>query len=316
MESLNRDYSDDWTARILVVDDEETVCEALAHLLRQMRYTADTATSGEEAIEMIREIHYDLILLDLVLPEMSGQDTFDLIRRIDTGIPIIIITGYGSIESAVEFLKNGAVDYFAKPIHPEEFKFRINRALEEKKLRQQAITDLKTQLFNHSYFETRLEEELRRSERYGHSISLLMLDLDNFKNYNDSHGHLAGDQVLRQVGTVLKRVMRNSDIPCRFGGEEFSVILPETDPPGAQRVAETIRANIQNLSFDSLLPGEKNRVTISVGVASCSAHSDSNGGYGMNLIIESADRALFEAKRTGKNRVCVADGLCVGMNQG
>jgi len=316
MESLNGDFSGNWTARVLVVDDEKAVCEALAHLLVQMRCTADAATSGEEAVEMVREVHYDLILLDLMLPGMSGQDTFDLISRIDPGIPIIIITGYGSIESAVEFLKNGAVDYFTKPIHPEEFKFRINRALEEKKLRQQAITDLKTQLFSYNYFEKRLEEELRRAERYGHSISLLMLDLDNFKNYNDSHGHLAGDQVLRQVGTVLKKVMRNSDIPCRFGGEEFSVILPETDPLGARKVAETIRANIQNLSFDGLLPGEKNGVTISVGVASCSADNDSNGRYDMNLIIENADRALFEAKRTGKNRVCVADGLCAGMSQG
>lgn len=293
----------DTAARVLVVDDDASIREMLTDLLTDMGCRADAAIDGEEAVEKVRREPFDLILLDLVLPKMSGQDAFETIREIDAGVPVIIATGYGSIESAVEFLKNGAVDYLTKPIHFEEFRFRINRALEEKRLKEQAITDLKTQLFNHNYFEKRLAEELGRAQRYGHGISLVMLDLDDFKDYNDTYGHLAGDQVLKQIGTILKEVTRDCDIPCRFGGEEFSVILPETDSAGAAIAAERIRSGIENHSLDTASPKDGKTVTASIGVCSYDSGDHPDNGYDMNSMIEQADKSLYEAKKAGKNRV-------------
>ena len=157
---------------MLVVDDDPLIRDVLTRFLAKMGCIIEVASDGEAAVEKVRENQFDLVLLDLVLPEMSGQEALESIVGLDPGIPVIIITAYGSTESAVEFLKNGAIDYITKPVHFEEFKFRINRALEEIRLKQHAITDLKTQLFDHYYFEKRLGEELQRAERYGHSISL------------------------------------------------------------------------------------------------------------------------------------------------
>jgi len=309
MKPFHEEATGNLAARILIVDDDASIRELFAHFLKQSGYHAEAVPDGEQAVGRVEKDFFDLILLDLVLPGMSGQDTFEMMKAIDPAIPVIIVTGYGSIENAVEFLKNGVVDYLAKPVHFEEFKFRVNRALEEKRLKRQAITDLKTQLFNHNYFEKRLNEELGRAERYGHDISLLMVDLDNFKRYNDTYGHVAGDQVLREVGAILKRVTRDCDIPCRFGGEEFSVILPETDSAGALKVAERIRNCIENGPFDDLLLAAEKGVTASIGAASCRPNGGDECGYEAKSIIERADKALYEAKRRGRNSVCSADNL-------
>jgi len=312
-ESVSRaatDSSEDLNAsqpRLLVVDDDATIREVLTDLLVEMGCAPETAVDGVEAVEKAIKGQFDLILLDLMLPKMSGQDTFETLKSIDDSIPIIIITGYGSIESAVEFFKNGAVDYLTKPVNFEEFRFRINRALEEKRLKEAAITDLKTQLFNHSYFVKRLKEEFGRAERYGHDISLIMLDLDNFKHYNDCFGHLAGDDVLREIGKLLKKLVRDCDIPCRFGGEEFSIILPETDSPGAMKVAERIRTHIERGTFNEDSIAGRQKVTVSIGVATFSPSKRGSNGCDMTLLIDKADKALYEAKRTGKNRICTVE---------
>jgi two-component system cell cycle response regulator len=293
--------------KLLVVDDDELIREVLTDLLSEMGYACDIACDGEEAIEKIGCENFELILLDLVLPKMSGQETFEAIKSKDDNLPIIIITGHGSIESAVEFLKKGAVDYLTKPIRFDEFKFRINRALEEVRLRAAAITDRKTQLFNHSYFERKLREEVERAYRYGHSISLIMLDLDNFKDYNDNYGHIAGDAVLKEIGALLRKVGRDFDIPCRFGGEEFSIILPETDLDGAVKVAERIRSAIESASFEDESADTARQITASLGIASCGCYGGHGGEEDVNLLVKHSDRALYEAKRTGKNRVCAVE---------
>ena len=299
--------------RLLVVDDDAIIREVLSDLLVEMGCVPETAVDGVEAVEKAIKGQFDLILLDLMLPKMSGQDTFETLKSLDDSIPIIIITGYGSVESAVEFFKNGAVDYLTKPVNFEEFRFRINRALEEKRLKEAAITDLKTQLFNHAYFGKRLKEEFGRAERYGHNISLIMLDLDNFKRYNDRFGHLAGDDVLREIGTLLKKLVRDCDIPCRFGGEEFSIILPETGSSGAMKVAERVREHIEQGKFnDDLIAGHQ-KVTASAGVATFSPGERGRNGCDVTLLIDKADKALYEAKRTGKNRICTVEISAAGV---
>jgi diguanylate cyclase (GGDEF)-like protein len=295
------------STQLLVVDDDELIREMLTDILNEMGYACDTAGDGEQALAKIDSEKFDLVLLDLMLPKMSGQETFEALKSKDENLPIIIITGHGSIESAVEFLKKGAADYLTKPIRFDEFKFRINRAVEEIRLREAAITDPKTQLFNHTFFEGKLREEVERAKRYAHAISLIMLDLDNFKDYNDSYGHIAGDAVLKGIGVLLKKVGRDCDIPCRFGGEEFTIILPETDLDGAVKMAERIRSAIENTSFKDESPDAAGNVTASVGVASCGCYTGHGGEEDVNLLVGNADKALYQAKKTGKNKVCAVE---------
>jgi diguanylate cyclase (GGDEF)-like protein len=300
MTPRTEEIPDSFLTTVLVVDDDPFTIEMFAQFLRNMGCMVDTAQDGEGAVRKVAENEFALVLLDLILPTMSGKDTFEVIKRFDDNVPIIISTAYGSKENAIEFLKNGAADYIQKPIHFEEFRFKVNRALEEKRLKEQVVTDIKTRLFNHDYFVKRLEEELGRARRYGHNLSLVMLDLDNFKNYNDSHGHLAGDRVLIQVGAILKDVIRDCDIPCRFGGEEFTIILPVTDSDGALTVAERVRESIEKGTFNS--ESQKN-ITASIGVSSYNPDKVFGAMFSMNSLIELADQALYQAKRTGKNMV-------------
>lgn len=304
---------DSLVAAVLVVDDDPLTSGMLAQFLNEMGCVVHTARDGKEAVQKIAQEEFDLVLLDLVMPTMSGQETFEIIKGFNEGLPVIIMTAHGSNENAIEFLKRGAIDYLPKPIHFEEFKFRVNRALEEKRLKEQAVTDVKTRLFNHAYFRKRLEEELGRAKRYGHDLSLLMLDLDNFKDFNDSHGHLAGDSVLIYVGAILKEITRDCDIPCRFGGEEFTIILPVTDLDGAVRVAERLRESIETSPFNSESSGN---VTVSIGVSSYNPERNFDAGLSINSLIELADKALYLAKKTGKNSVCALEFSSVSVQHG
>jgi diguanylate cyclase (GGDEF)-like protein len=305
--------STDLVATVLLVDDDPLTATMLAQFLRGMGCMVDSAEDGEEAVKKVAQTQFDLVLLDLVLPGMSGSETFEIIKGFDEDIPIIISTAYGSLENAIEFLKNGAADYLPKPIHFEEFKFRVNRALEERRLKEQAVTDIKTQLFNHDYFVKRLEEELGRARRYGHDLSLVMLDLDNFKEYNDNFGHLAGDKVLIQVGAILKEVIRDCDIPCRFGGEEFTIILPVTDANGAMRVAERVRESIEKSLFNN---DSQTSITASIGVSSFNPEKPFGANLNMNVLIEVADQALYQAKKTGKNAVQFLEAPALSVQRG
>lgn len=292
--------------RVLVVDDDTGVRKALCSLLESMSYATAGAADGLEAIEKLQEEHFDLVLLDLLLPNMKGEETFEKIKVMCDRIPVIIITAHGSIESSVELLRNGAVDYLTKPINLKEFRIRVRRALEEQRLKELAITDVKTQLYNYQYFELKMEDEVRRAKRYKHSLSLIMLDLDDFKDCNDTYGHLAGDAVLREMGSLLKTLVRECDIPCRFGGEEFSIILPETDLTQALKVAERIRLRIQHHRFGDDSGGILQKITISAGVTTLDPLSDGSDGFDVNLVIRHADKALYEAKRMGKNKACIS----------
>jgi diguanylate cyclase (GGDEF)-like protein len=193
-----------------------------------------------------------------------------------------------------------------------------------REMSQRAVTDGLTGLYNHTFFYQRLDEELNRSDRYHRSVSLLMLDLDDFKNYNDTYGHPKGDLVLSHVARVIAESVRKADVVCRYGGEEFAVILPETDTPAAQAVGERIRAAVAaNLLSDESDPAGNNgfvaphgdgnwprsgrpapgRLTVSIGVATHPTHSDDRAG-----LVDAADRAVYVSKRQGKNRVSVSNG--------
>jgi diguanylate cyclase (GGDEF)-like protein len=163
---------------------------------------------------------------------------------------------------------------------------------------QLSVTDALTGLLNRRYIEARLAEEIKRSQRHGLAMSFMMLDVDHFKSYNDTFGHPAGDEALKMVGNVIRNTLRSADVAARFGGEEFSILLPQTTGDEAIAIAERIRHNIENADFPH------RQVTASIGVASCSAELCVSAD-----LVAAADRALYEAKRRGRNRVMEFEGL-------
>ncbi len=293
--------------KVLLVDGDPTAQKVLISILSEMGCTVETSRSGYEALHKAGKGDLDLILLDLALTKTTSQTVLEDLRAVDSNVPIIVMTANGSTKSAVKFLEDGAVDYLIKPPNPKEFRIRVQRALDERRAALAAIMDPTTGLFNRAHFEKRLGQELNRAQRYGHEISLLMLDVDDFEEYNESCGDIAGDAVLVQIGKHLDEIKRDSDIPCRFGGGVFCMILPETDSSGAFSMAERIRNNIERMIFDKGKGRDSRKVTVSIGVASCKPERDARD-QSIDPLIEDANDALYDAKRLGKNYVCLADG--------
>ena len=285
--------------RVLIVDDEETICRLLAELLQQYDYEITTETDGRAAVDLLRAEQFDLVLVDLLMPTIDGIELLHQIKQLFAEIPVIIVTGFASIETAVESIQAGAADFVTKPVEASELDIRIKKALEHAQTKRLAYTDGLTSLDNYRSFHARLQQEVDRANRYHRPLSLIMLDIDYFKEYNDLHGHPQGDITLAQVAKVLKRVSRASDIVARYGGEEFAIILPETDKTSAEALGNRLREEIERHEF----PGEeelsRKALTVSVGIASHTPPGTKED------LVEAADVVLYEAKRTGRNRVCV-----------
>jgi diguanylate cyclase (GGDEF)-like protein len=242
----------------------------------------------------------DLILLDINLPDMDG---FEVFRRLKSNaatnqIPVLFLTGHCSPERKISGLNLGAVDYITKPFDPAELTARVRASLRTKRLvdllEHKALVDGLTELWNRAYFDHRLHQEETRTARQPLVLSCIMLDVDHFKSINDRFGHPFGDLVLRRVGAVLVAGCRNEDSACRYGGDEFAILLPGVDTTAAVVLAERLRSTITDL--DISCQGEAVRVTCSFGVA------DTNGTDTDSLTVR-ADDALYEAKRQGRNRV-------------
>lgn len=287
--------------KALVVDDEALMRELFEQMLIKQGYEVRVAMNEEEALERLRAEQFDVILLDLMLGQAHGFDVLKKLKQTYFDPIILIITGYGTVDMAVEAMKQGAADFIMKPVTHNVLDIRIRKALNERRNQRLAITDGLTGLYNRRYFEERLDEETRRAKRYNRPVSIMMLDIDFFKQYNDTMGHLKGDQVLIQVARTLQRYSRETDITARYGGEEFVMILPETDAQNAGRLAERIRKGIERSEFEGakILPAR--RVTASVGV-SCLAGDE----IGRDML-DRADKALYKAKQAGKNRVYILD---------
>lgn len=296
-------------ARILVAEDDPTYGRLLSRLLAEAGHVVEVATNGEDALARLREEPPELLLLDAIIPRLDG---FGVVRAAKSDpvtalVPIIFIAGATDTYHKVRGLELGANDYITKPFRREELIARVNVALRIRQLEEdlrrkndelaaQARTDALTGLANRRLFDERLAEEVERVRRYGHPLSVLMIDLDHFKGINDAIMHTGGDQVLRAVGTCLRSQMRPNDTVARMGGEEFAVLCSETDLPGALAMAERICGAISQLHSEKRSPLP---LTTSVGVATLPEGSTFTG----DMLLEAADAALYEAKRAGRNRV-------------
>ena len=286
---------------VLVVDDEEIICTLFAAMLAHYgRYHVVTTTDGRQVMDILRREPFDVMLLDMSMPAISGLEVLRQVTQAFEELPVIIVTGHGSIEVAVESMQAGAADFVTKPVPAAVLHLRIQKALEHARTRRLASTDGLTGVYNHRSFQERLSQEIARADRYSRPLSVLMIDVDHFKVYNDTYGHPQGDIVLQDLARLLQEMSRTSDTVARWGGEEFAIILPETDSVGAQKIGQRLCEQMERYPFpgQELMPG--GTLTISIGVATYASASSKEA------LLQAADMALYTAKREGRNRVCVA----------
>ena len=292
---------------ILIADDEPTNLDILVDIFEE-NYEISIAVNGEQALDLARTALPDLILLDVMMPVLNGYEVCAELKQdaATADIPVIFITGLSEDQAETQGLDVGAVDYVTKPINPKIIQKRVTNHIELKKardrLKQLSVTDGLTGLANRRCFDQVLDLEGRRLRRAGSSyLSLILIDVDHFKKYNDAYGHIAGDRCLRAVSGVIQRtVNRAADLAARYGGEEFACILPATPLAGAVEVAERIRNGVIALNIPHETSTTADVVTISVGVAMVRAGEDTGD---ITSVVAAADAMLYRAKIAGRNRV-------------
>lgn len=316
--------------RILLSDDEPTLRAVISQVLVNDGYEVSSVGSGEEALRLFRARPFSIVLTDIVMGKLSGLDLLQEVKLLDPDTVVILMTSHATLDTTMKALQQGAYDFLTKPFDDiSNISAVIARAAEKvqmlrekgdmvahlkkttealeslnQQLQEIAIRDGMTGLFNHKHFRDCLEREIQRSQRHGHMLSLVFMDVDRFKNYNDTHGHLQGDKLLRILSTILRDGSRSTSILARYGGEEFVLLLPETDKSGATVCAENIRRAVETHPFEGRECQPGGRVTLSLGVATFPA----DGADG-NLVIAAADDALYKAKREGRNRVATAGSI-------
>jgi diguanylate cyclase (GGDEF)-like protein len=288
--------------KVLAIDDSELIHRLLRVRLQHEQIELHGSMVAVRGLEMARELQPDVILLDI---EMEGMDGFEVLQALKSDvdlqdIPVIFISATASMEDRVRALDLGAVDFVAKPFEVVELKARVRSALRVqhlvKMLAQKAQVDGLTGLWNRTYFDRRLAQEVSESIRHRRPLTLVMCDVDGFKKLNDERGHPFGDMVLERLAKILQSG-RGSDIPCRYGGEEFGIILPNTSGSEALEVADRYRRSIELETW----PAAAGKViTASFGIADISMLP---GAQGVDDLIAAADSALYKAKLNGRNRV-------------
>lgn len=296
--------------RIMVVDDDETQAGLLSQWLTRQGYQVEVASSGEQALEMIHNAKPDLMLLDIEMPGSDGLQVCRQIQQMYEYPPLIIfLTGQSSVATSIEALDVGGSDFITKPFRPAQLEARLRAALRLKSrmdgLADQVARDALTGLWNRHHLESRVAELVANGKRHGETFSLIMMDIDKFKRFNDSHGHSAGDAVLRKVAERMLETSRQEDLLFRIGGEEFLMLMPDSTPQGAHLAAERLRTAVadQPISFVDGHNGtsESATVTISVGVATWDPDAT------IETLVQRADRAMYEAKEAGRNQVVTYD---------
>jgi diguanylate cyclase (GGDEF)-like protein len=324
---MDRKMEDMKGLRILVVDDDESLVAIISEVLEDDGYEVTTASSGEDAIELFRNKRFPLVITDIRMPGMTGIELLQEVKKIHKDTEVIIITSHASVETTISALRMGAYDYLLKPFEEIELISAVaKRAIDKIRLTTErsdlmdnlmrnreelehlnsvfhklSVRDGLTGLYNHRYFYETASLELVRCQRDKCLFSLVFIDVDNFKEYNDSHGHPAGDEVLKKMGEFMTERLRRTDIAARYGGEEFVILLPETSKSNAAVYAEALRKQIEENPFQGRETQPLGIVSVSMGVASYP-----DDGEDLSLLINSADDALYRAKAAGRNKIIEA----------
>ncbi len=296
--------------RILIVDDDESIRTALNDYLEFHDFEVTATASAAQALATIARNDFDLVISDLVMPGMDGIALIKAIREAGKEVPLLIMTGFASIEHAVESMKAGASDFITKPLKFDHVMLVIHRILETSTLRKLAgereyykdlsNSDGLTQVGNYRHFHHVLQQEIDRQRRFGRPLTLLMIDIDDFKKVNDRFGHLAGDMVLIKIASLLREEVRGFDYVARYGGDEFTVILPEISGIEALTVGRRIMTSIGQNEFTSPDMKDLGRPSVTIGIANFPQDASE-----VRELVAKADEAMYAGKRAGKNCICV-----------
>jgi two-component system cell cycle response regulator len=294
------------TYSILIVDNDIAIKESVEEYLKILSYEVKSALNARDALNLLETFDADMVLTDIM---MQGMDGLELTKEIKAkfDIDVMVMTGYSADYSYEEAVRAGASDFIFKPFRFEELDLRIKRVIREsefkkertlllKEMEQLAITDALTGLYNSRQFFHQIKQEIKRYDRYSRSLSLMILDIDFFKRYNDTWGHLEGDKVLMHIGRIINACMRSMDTAYRYGGEEFAILLPETDLKMACVVGARIKDKIAAEVFHPE-PGETQSVTVSIGA------SELVDGEDFTAFIKRTDKAMYKSKQTGRNKL-------------
>ncbi len=314
---------------ILVADDEVAIRELVGELLEAEGHLVTLAEDGEDALNKFKQSWHEIVFSDFRMPRMNGIELLAAIKEINANTQFVIMTSHGTMDNSIEALKNGAFDYILKPFEDLDVVMNAaNRAIanlsgirrqeyllstltrqnveldsQSREFREMAIRDGLTGLFNHSYVVERLDEEFERAVRFGRELSVLFMDLDHFKFFNDAHGHQAGDEILQILAGLMTKAVRESDTLARWGGEEFVIVSPETNQEDACMLAETIRKSVAEHPFPNAAQQPLGIVSLSIGVA-----SGSDGTASAENLLRFADEAMYCAKNSGRNRAVLYSG--------
>lgn len=290
---------------LLIVDDEKQNRTLLTELLKDDHHLI-LAKNGEQALQRARSHLPDLILLDVLMPEMDGYAVIRALKNDDLtrDIPVIFVTALDSAGDEEQGLELGAVDYISKPFHPSIVRARIRNHLQSvqqrRLLEQLAMLDSLTGIPNRRRFAQVFDQEWRRCQRDIAPLSLIVVDVDHFKDFNDTHGHAAGDQVLRQVAATLRATLRRpADFVARYGGEEFVILAEAPNLDGLRTVGERIRRAVSEI----VLPTTQGPLTVTISLGGCIAAPTGELPDFESRLLGDADRNLYAAKADGRNRV-------------
>ena len=284
-------------SKLLVVESSPQTLHIIRDIFIKAGYEVLTATDGREGLKIVHDRPVDMIISAVMLPEMDGFEFCKKVRESSTTdkIPFIFLSAQGSHEDKQSAFQEGADDYITKPFEPNDLVLRADAGLKRAaRYLAEAYTDALTGLNNRRYFDKKLAEMMAHSIRYGETFCLAMLDVDLFKDFNDSFGHVAGDRALKHLATIIMENIRQTDIHARFGGEEFTVLLPSTDKANAINFMDRLRQKVAETEMVD--EGKKHLFTISIGIAQFPNDSEIQ-----DELIKCADKALYESKSKGRN---------------
>ena len=312
--------------RVLVVDDDSSILGVIAEVLQDDGYKVTTADSGEEAIEALKNNEFALVMTDIRLPGINGVEVLEHVKVARPRTNVIMITSHASLDMVIKALQHGAYDYLLKPFEDlslistaakravDSFNLDLDRSQLIRSLKSSneelarvnqilhglAIRDGLTDLYNHRYINEVLDKQIEIASIEDAELSLIFVDVDNFKKFNDEHGHQNGDVILRELSSLMRENVREKDIVARWGGEEFVVVCPNTDRGSAAILAESLRGLIAKHPFLKGVMQSSFKITISAGVSSLAALQSKPG------LVDAADAALYAAKDNGRNQVQIA----------
>ncbi len=288
------------SAVILIVDDDDLVLKTLNVLISSLGYECLLANDGLEAVELLSDRKCDLILSDVLMPNMDGLELLAYIREKRPEIDVIIATGFSEKASYADVIKAGAIDFIKKPIDQAELEAKLARAFRERRmvmeLEQLSLSDGLTAVYNRRAFDQKFINEVERAFRQDYQLFLAIVDIDNFKEYNDKYGHTEGDKVLISLAEILKECTRdNVDMVFRLGGDEFAVLLPQTSGNQATEIVQRILLKYIEANYG--------KTTLSIGIVSCQRDPELSKPEDVTRMKDKADKAMYEAKNSGKNCV-------------